>query len=452
MARFKIRAHDALGTERIFHYDNETSEMFDHLWRPLDLSKLDDIEQQRFSSAPVTSPESPLGKTRGAIKTLKISLGLSCNYSCTYCSQRFVPHAAHGAVDDVHKFLQQLPTWFDGGEDRLGKGVRIEFWGGEPFVYWKKLQVLAGALRSAYPNAKFVIVTNGSLLTYQINAWLDLMGFYVGLSHDGPGQHVRGPDPLEDPAKRAVILDLYRRLRPSGRMSFNAMLNRENTSRAAIQRFFQELTGDPEVPIGEGVFVDAYDEGGKALSLRPEEEHQIRRQLFEELRAGVESFSNPYRKAREFLSSLKNHRPASALGQKCGMDRPGHIAVDLKGNVLTCQNVSAVAKAPNGASHKIGHVNDWDGIKLNTARHWSTREGCLNCPVLQLCQGSCMYLEGDLFETSCRNAYSDYVSIMAVALYLLTDTVPFRIEGPHPAERHDLWGEAAGLKQPSRLY
>ncbi len=30
---------------------------------------------------------------KGDIKTLKISLGLSCSYECGYCSQRFVPQA-----------------------------------------------------------------------------------------------------------------------------------------------------------------------------------------------------------------------------------------------------------------------------------------------------------------------------------------------------------------------
>ena len=36
---------------------------------------------------------------------------------------------------------------------------------------------------------------------------LDDMEFSVGISHDGPGQHVRGPDPLDDPEKRALIVE-----------------------------------------------------------------------------------------------------------------------------------------------------------------------------------------------------------------------------------------------------
>jgi hypothetical protein len=38
------------------------------------------------------------------------------------------------------------------------------------------------------------------------------------------------------------------------------------------------------------------------------------------------------------------------------MDSPDAIAVDLRGNVMTCQNTGA-----KGA-HKIGHVADFDAI------------------------------------------------------------------------------------------
>ena len=91
--------------------------------------------------------------------------------------------------------------------------ARIEFWGGEPFVYWKTLKPLAEALRARYPAAHFNIITNGSLLDLDKNAWLEKLGFSVGLSHDGPGYHARGADPLDDPEKLAAIMDLWARLK-----------------------------------------------------------------------------------------------------------------------------------------------------------------------------------------------------------------------------------------------
>jgi len=66
-------------------------------------------------------------------------------------------------------------------------------------VYWKTLKPLAERLRGFYPDVQFSVITNGSLLDAGKNEWFNGMGFSVGLSHDGPGQSTRGPDPLSDP-------------------------------------------------------------------------------------------------------------------------------------------------------------------------------------------------------------------------------------------------------------
>lgn len=318
---------------------------------------------------------------------------------------------------------------------------RIEFWGGEPLVYIKTLRPLAHALRRKYPAAGFSLITNGSLLNADINQWLDDMGFNVGISHDGPGQHVRGPDPLDDPEKRAAILDLYRRLAPKRRVSFNSMLNRANISRAEIQQFFTDLTGDPGVMIAEGAFVDAYDPGGLALSLPSDEAQAFRRTAFQEIRQGkADRVSGARDRVASFVTSIRLQRPAAGVSQKCGMDHTDSIAVDLRGNVLTCQNVSAQSTAPNGESHRIGHVSDLQSVALRTSTHWSKREDCPKCPVLHICKGACMFLEGPLWEASCNNAYSDALPIFAAGIEFLTGLVPVYIEGDLPELRKDVFG------------
>ncbi len=433
MAKFLITAVDAR-TETVVPllYDNMDSSLTDLEGRSV-VRTVDASLRAPAVDAPVTSREAPLGKTSPRI--LKISLGLSCNYACEYCSQRFVARNVETNPDDISGFLESLDTWV------LNPPDAIEFWGGEPLVYIKTLRPLAQALREKFPAARFSVITNGSLLNREINQWLDDLGFTVSISHDGPGQHVRGPDPLNDPQSRAAILELYRTLAPKGRFSFNAMLNRENQSRAAIQAFFVELIGDPEVFIGEGGFVDAYDAGGIAQSLRPEEFHSFRRQAFHDIRHGKAGRISSVRdRVMSFVNSLRFERPASSLGQKCGMDRLDSIAVDLKGNVLTCQNVSAAALAPNGESHRIGHTSQLGQVTLKTATHWSHRTECPGCPVLQICKGACMFLQGPLWEASCDNAYSDALPIFAAGIEFLTGLVPVHIEGDLPEARKDVFG------------
>lgn len=433
MAQFRIKLIAPDNSERELLYDNQTSAL---TWiLDGDSQPVLDVTPRKFQDATVVSANSPGRK--GLIKTLKISLGLSCNYACNYCSQRFVPHADSTNPQDVDDFVRMV-------QESLSQAPeRIEFWGGEPLVYIKTLKPLAERMRELYPEAEFLMITNGSLLSPEINEWLDLMEFAIGLSHDGPGYHARGADPLDDPDKRAAIMDLYARLKPQGRISINAMISKQNPSRAAVQNWLQDCFG-ADVQIGEGAFIDPYDEGGLAATFKTAAEHAAyRRQGFGELRSGLSGrFDITHQKIQDFIDSIRFARPASALGQKCGMDRSSNLAVDLKGNVLTCQNVSAAAVAPNGQRHLIGQLSDLDAVQMKSATHWSQRQGCSACPVLQLCKGSCMFLEGQLWEAGCDAAYSDNLIFFAAAIEFLTGCMPIFIDGDLPPERKDIFGLA----------
>lgn len=385
------------------------------------------------------SPETPGRKLKGNMRVIKIQLGLACNYDCSYCLQAQQPRTG-STPKEVDDFVAKLDKWVGPDFD----GLSFEFRGGEPFVYWKTMKPLAEKIREKYPLAKFVTCTNGSLLDAEKNEWLDRMGFRVSISHDGPGQHVRGPDPLDDPKQREAILDLYRRLAPGERFAFAAMLNAKNQSRAAIRKFFQELTGDDNPPIGEGGLIDSYDDECVNLSLDPVTALHFRRNAYvEALRGGMSGYGMPAMKMRGFIEGLATGRKASTLTQKCGMDMPNQISVDLKGNVLTCHNVQASERGVNGNSHKIGHVDDLDAVRLNTVKHWSVRANCSKCPVLHLCGGSCMYLDGEMFDVSCENSYTDNVVFFALALRQIVGGTLIYIDAPSlPEDRKNVFGMA----------
>jgi uncharacterized protein len=404
------------------------------------------VKPMGFHAIETTSAVTPTGKT--SPRLLKISLGLSCNYECEYCSQRFVPRAEETNHNDIDNFIGGLDAWVKTPPEK------IEFWGGEPLVYIKTMRPLAEAIRLKYPQSVLSFITNGSLLTEELNEWVESMGFAVGISHDGPGQSVRGPDPLDDPIRKAAILDLYRRLAPQGRISFNAMMNRSNKSRVAVRNFFVQLTGDENVKIGEGSLIDAYDEGGLSSSLSGSEHVEFRRNSLYEIRTSLGLNVEITRtKVENFFQSIITKRPSTSLGQKCGMDRSDSIAVDLNGNVMTCQNVSSNSTAPNGNSHLIGNVQDLGAVKLNTSTHWSHRDECSKCPVLQLCAGACMFLEGNLWDVTCDSAFSDNIVFFAAAFELMTGHIPIYINGPQRQDRRDVFGHIFGVpKQTKRPF
>lgn len=437
--KFKIYTEHDDKTRKVFIYDNEKSTLQNE-----DLTNV--IESapsyHKCSSFEATSIDAPVSKSN-SIKTLKVSLGLSCNYECTYCSQRFVPHGDSTTQHDVPKFVESLIKNLDSDPEK------IEFWGGEPFVYWKTLKPLAENLREKYPHAEFLIITNGSLLDSEKNIWLDKLGFCVGLSHDAGGYHARGLDPMDNPEQRAAIMELIYLLAPKGRMSINAMMHKENRSRAEVQAWLQNAFGEG-VPIGEGSFVDPYDDGGLSYMFDDLYDHLIyRNQAYFDIRNGkANNFQIVHQKVQEFIDSIATQRPSSVIGQKCGMDSDKNLAVDLNGNVLTCQNVSSAALAPNGKSHKIGNIANLSGVKLNTSTHWSKRPNCISCPVLQLCKGACMFLEGNLWDKACDGAYSDNIPFFAMGIEALTGGYkPYYIEGGNREDRRDLFGLVYGVKE-----
>jgi uncharacterized protein len=397
------------------------------------------------------SKKSPLKKSKNITK-LKIQMGLSCNYSCDYCSQKFVGRPPETNKKDIDDFMKKLEVL----EFTEEQGLSVEFWGGEPFVYWKTMKPLAEAIMEKFSHwknrPKFSVITNGSILTRDICAWLYYMGFYVSISHDGPGQSVRGPDPFEDEEAKKIVLEFYKIMKPQGRISFNSMLNSKNKDRKAIHEWFINFTGDPEVPLGEGALVDAYDLDGMNNSLSTKEEHfEFRRNSFNDIRSnnGYIGFGTILQKIDGFTNSVMNQLPASGLGQKCGMDDQHVLAIDMKGNVLTCQNVSAVETAMNGESHLGGNLDDYDNVELKSSTHWANREECSKCPVLHLCKGSCMFLDGQFWKTTCDNAYSDNISLFALAFEKMTSGyIPLYINSNElPPERKDIWGTILSHKE-----
>ena len=429
--------------ELVLYYDNMTS----RLWT----QEGDIVIPQELFHDWTQNDYYGMSAGKSNLKKIKINLGLKCNYSCDYCSQRFVPRNKDDHLDtsDFYSIedseIEAYVKKFD--NITLDEKPHFELWGGEPFLYWKTMKPLVERLHKKYPDSTYSVITNGSMFTDEIIDFIEEHEISISVSHDGPGQPTRGPDPFDDPEKAKQLHKLKNKLAPKGKISFNSMVHKDNPSRAEIQRWFRNKVG--LIGIGEGGVVDAYDEGGANNSWKGVDEHiDYRRKAFSEvLKGGTDNFVIRKQKINAFIDSLKHQRPAEALNQKCGMDQPNTIAVDMNGNVTTCQNVTASSSNTAGVSHNIGTINDGDAglrkIKINPGTHWSDRAECSNCPVLQLCQGSCLFLapDSEYWEISCNNAYSDNIVWLAAALYDITNGyILYRIEGPHRKERWDIFG------------
>ena len=449
---FKIHAAKTDGKQCLFFYDNVTNVLrredgfvYGQSEEMIDLFSETSIREIAQKPATVFSKEIPLKKSK-LITRLKIQLGLSCNYSCDYCSQKFVERPEEQTTPkDIDAFIDSITKNLEFSEER---GLNVEFWGGEPLVYWKTLKPLAEKIQEHFSHwdkpPKFSIITNGSLINNEKAAWLAYMGFSVSISHDGPGQYVRGPDPLDNLDTKKALLKLYKILKPQGRMSFNPIITKQNPSREKILNFFKELTNDPMVFLGEGGIVDSYDEDGIDNSLSTKAEHfEYRRNMFNELLDDdlCQRYILIKNRLENFKQDIFKNKHSDYLPQKCGMDNENVIAIDMRGNVITCQNVSYKEISKNGEPHLGGNIEKIEEVKFTSAQHWSTRKDCPSCPVVHICKGSCMFLDNKYWETSCNNAYSDAVPIFAKVIKSLTGYIPYLIESDSlPDERKDIWG------------
>ena len=426
MSAFQLVMRGSNDVEQIMVYDPMTSEMY---WEETsdkpDLTVISpnlqyNVNLKVWRPAPVTNPSSPEthGKKTKSVKILKITMGLKCNFACSYCNQAHQPHDPVGGPEDAEELVNKIRNNFN--ISKYDK-VRIEFWGGEPMVYWKTLKPLAERIRDFFPNASFNMVTNGSLLDKEKVKWLNDLAFSIGISHDGPlHAQNRGPDPLDDPQMREGIVTALK-VMGQNRVGFNAVLTRENVSLVAVRDFIWEKL-KPEIEQGQ-IHVTTeelmlpYDESGMQHSLRTtDEQKEILHALFWETIKGENHFSMTiHTKLKSFFEGIAQGRPANTIGQKCGMDRDDNIAIDMKGNVTTCQNTSSLTK------HNLGNIEDFDNIRLHTSYHWSTRPECPNCPVVQLCQGACLFLENQYWEQACDNLFWYNNAMLAASLFFMTD-------------------------------
>jgi uncharacterized protein len=433
MPQFKLHL-EGKSDVRVAIYDPLTSSMtWEDSGEPVVTAEALDPTEEPIVERPVAavSPTAPGIKTR-ALRTIKIQMGFACNYSCNYCSQNNQRPESQESIrvsaDRVEAFFAEMPNWFDGGERGDGAGVHLEFWGGETLLYWKAVLRLATLLRGRYPQLGLALFTNGSMVTKEMADAASVLRIHFIVSHDGPTfSEDRAKDPFDIPPQAQGLHYLFRRLQPMNLISFNATVSPKNFSVRKIRRYIAEKLGAPEKDVILTYdLATPYDDQGLSYVAEAANRRRLTQELFEDMR-GLYPFDINVgmtgRYLQDFYQSLVNRRTGAAVGQKCTMDLPSSLAVDLEGNALTCQNVTA-----NGG-HKIGEVKDLDAVRLTTAYHWSNRNECGSCPVVQICKGSCMFLTDKLWEGACNQHFIWGTAHLALALYLQTNRRLVKIEG-----------------------
>ncbi|CCG43305.1 radical SAM/SPASM domain-containing protein [Magnetospirillum molischianum] len=414
----EVTLRDRGGKDEVFRFDSANMRLLDQfgvLIEPKIDASLPTFGSCGSKPARVISPTAPGRKSRD-LSYIKLLLGFSCNFNCTYCNQRSQTHDG-ASTGDPEAFVEGMSKWCSGGSDDLGSGLRMSLWGGEPFVYWSVLKKMVPALRRRYPHIALSMVTNGSLLTQERVNFVCENDINLMISHDGPGHYLRGVDPLKDSSIVELICQLLDR-RGKEKVGFNCVLTRENCSLSRIHDHIAEALGREDFGFSTEGVVQTEDDGSFSVSPSSKENYEdIYLTLLKDAIEGGALKAGTYN--LEYIGALRafsEHPEMNAWGQRCGLDRDDVLAVDLAGNVLTCQNEI-------DPSMRIGHVNNLDAVRLNTSYHFMARESCVRCPVVQLCKGGCMHQTGVAWETTCRNHYHYHLSVLATAIFSMTGKI-----------------------------
>jgi len=341
-------------------------------------------------------------------KALKILLGLQCNFRCEYCSQ-----TENIPATPIEPDIEGVIAMLDGKDWNPRK---VEFWGGEPFLYWKELSILIPRLRAKYPKAGMSIITNGSLITQEKMAFLGENKVHVVISHDGPGQFQRTLDPLYNKEIMEIIKRMVSTRQYKENSLFNAVLTPRNYDPVAVVEHLHRRVHPDAVISFEGVAsIHKRTEDEKDLHFNNETGMAMAGAIAKGIIEGKLEKTSFMGHLRFFIQSLSDHRPATSIASKCGMNTASNIAFDLQGNILFCHNTTEA----------IGHLNDPEcRVDNSKMTPWMERPNCKDCLIQQLCRGGCMSIESEeAWKASCNNSYYYHLGIFMGAFSILTGKI-----------------------------
>lgn len=357
--------------------------------------------------------------------TIKVQMGMACNFSCQYCKQK-----AHKKLDplanmeDARRFLEHFPEFCT--TDRK-EPIRIELWGGEPFVYWETLQLLGEYFRGEFPNARITVLSNGSLVTREKVDWFIKHRIILAVSHDGPGQlDYRSGDPLTEGSDTLEALRYYAD-HAEEPLYFNAVITKGRYDLPGIIKFIKDKFDAPEkVQVGfEGIVLIEDEEQFDEKTMFTEEDYlELRREIVGHLVNGrlndVSVMKHKVHSMMQFITSDKFHLDDN-IQQKCSMDSPFNASINLKGEVLACHSTPKV----------IGTIDRFEDADLNRIGfvHWHQREECLACPVLPICRGGCLAQDPVAFYHTCNNEFQYHMIFFETVFQLLFGEAIIAMEG-----------------------
>ncbi len=320
------------------------------------------------------------------IKVLTCTLCLThdCTLRCNYCyAGRKYRHAmtqetAKKAIDLCMAEAQ-----------RMGRGLDLSFFGGEPLLEWELLQwcyeYLEAHKEGLIVSPRYGITTNGTLLNTERLEWLAERNFLIGISIDGsPAMHnanrcyANGRGSHDDVARAVALLDTHPTIRTKAIcvVTPNNVMHLADGMEWLTAHFHREI----------GLNIDYWSEWtDEQFELLCEQYRRVAMQVLQSYRNGTPiRLSNIEHKILSHIHSRENKKNCAqcTIGER-------EIGVSVDGNFFPCSRLVGIGDEPE---LNFGNVNEG----INRARqNWiitnrgNTTPACKLCELKARCLNTC---------------------------------------------------------------
>ena len=339
-------------------------------------------------------PSHNLNKIHRKVGTLDISLGMNCNFNCSYCSQRPFRGKAYSAKpSDVLPFMEMLER------NNIKVGNKVFIWGGEPLIYYKTLEKLIPLLRERYPTQMFEIITNGSLLTKDKVDFFNKYNVVISVSDDGFNEF-RCEKAVASAKKNDAIFEYA--AQTMGENFFVGIV--PSAGNSDVIRQIDEIR--KRIPSIKRIYTDnvvrcfTVENGNlnKAKSLYCLSDADLIQVHDTRLISFMEKYNKGDKDPKTFRISLAGGVPSQSPAQ-CGVGSGTMLCVNMRGDIFSCHIFASYGL-------ELGHLDNLDNAVIRFHTSANNRRLCKECVMYSLCRGDCSRMDDDAHDMSCENRYA----------------------------------------------
>jgi len=330
---------------------------------------------------------------REPIKHISLNVAQSCNLNCVYCYGMDGEYNQKGFIDKEVAF--RAVDWLI-QQSMNEKVILITFFGGEPLLNFPLIkQVVTYAKEQTQGCGKkvfFSITTNGTLLTKEIDAYLNEQGFSVVISFDGTLQMQNLNRPFKN--KNGSHENTQSRVQEfvatrDGKVTARATITSYNANLKMVRDSLREIGFKRSLcaEASPNIFNNKINGSCCSYSLREDQKKEL---LNDIMNQAEETFIAIKQRERPFSGIIFGilHRLNTKLKRKyyCGVGR-GLVGVSIDGTVYPCH------RFVGSSGFEMGTVNDFnsDSRSAYINNYGVSTKHCSTCWTRYFCGGGCLY-------------------------------------------------------------